>query len=71
MPFISQDELGAEQLPLPVFVDGELPTNPTKAPGIGEHTDQIMAELGFDQKNIDELRIKGAIGAQEKNDSSE
>ena len=68
MPFISEDELGADQLPLPIYIDGELPANPTKAPGVGEHTDEIMAELGMDQQTIDTLREKGAIGAQRETD---
>ena len=68
MPFISQDELGADQLPLPIFVDGELPSNPTRAPKVGEHTDEILTELGVDQKGIDDLRSKGAVGAQVEND---
>ena len=68
MPFISQDELGADQLPLPIYIDGELPANPTKAPEVGEHTDEIMAELGMDQQTIDTLREKGAIGAQRETD---
>jgi len=68
MPFISQDELGADQLPLPIFVDGELPSSPTRAPKVGEHTDEILTELGVDQKGIDDLRSKGAVGAQVEND---
>ena len=68
MPFISQDELGADQLPLPIFVDGELPSSPTRAPKVGEHTDEILTELGVDQKRIDDLRSKGAVGAQVEND---
>ena len=62
MPFISQEELGAEQLPLPVYVDGSLPAQPTKAPEVGEHTDQIMTELGMSAEQISALRLKGAIG---------
>ena len=68
MPFISQDELGADQLPLPIFVDGELPSSTTRAPKVGEHTDEILTELGVDQKGIDDLRSKGAVGAQVEND---
>lgn len=68
MPFISQDELGADQLPLPIFVDGELPSSPTRAPKVGEHTDEILTELGVNQKGIDDLRSKGAVGAQVEND---
>jgi crotonobetainyl-CoA:carnitine CoA-transferase CaiB-like acyl-CoA transferase len=68
MPFIPQDEIGADQLPLPVYIDGELPPDPTKAPTVGEHTDEILAELGLDEQTIDDLREKGAIGAQQQSD---
>ena len=63
-----QDEIGADQLPLPVYIDGELPPEPTKAPTVGEHTDEILDELGFNQQTIDDLREKGAIGAHQQSD---
>jgi crotonobetainyl-CoA:carnitine CoA-transferase CaiB-like acyl-CoA transferase len=31
-------------------------------PGLGEHTDAVLAELGFGQDDIAELREQGAIG---------
>ena len=32
-----------------------------RAPDLGEHTEQILAELGFDIKSIESLREGGAI----------
>ena len=43
--WIGADVLGAEQLPLPIKIVGaELPT-PTKAPSLGQHTDEVFSEL--------------------------
>jgi crotonobetainyl-CoA:carnitine CoA-transferase CaiB-like acyl-CoA transferase len=62
-PLYTVDELGAEQLPLPVFVAGEGRRVPTKAPDVGQHTDEVMAAvLGYDAARIDELRATGAFG---------
>jgi len=35
--------------------------NRCKAPDLGEHTDQILADLGYSQEKIDELRAGGII----------
>lgn len=32
-------------------------------PGLGEHTDAVLAELGFSVEEIDTLRAEGAVGA--------
>jgi len=63
MPFLPIDEVGAEQLPLPVFVDGQRPARPSMAPTVGEHTDQVLSEvLGLDPDAIAVLRESGAFG---------
>ena len=31
-------------------------------PGLGQHTDAVLAELGKSQNEIDALRVQGAIG---------
>jgi crotonobetainyl-CoA:carnitine CoA-transferase CaiB-like acyl-CoA transferase len=56
-------QLGAEQLPFPVkYLDDELPT-PTKAPTLGEHTDDVLRSvLSYDDARIAELRDSGALG---------
>jgi len=63
MPFLPIDEVGAEQLPLPVFVDGERPAHPSMAPTVGQHTESVLAEvLGLDMESISGLRESGAFG---------
>ena len=63
LPFYSADDLGAEQLPLPVKIVGEESIVPTKAPSVGEHTDEVLEKiLGYDQNRIIELRENGVFG---------
>jgi crotonobetainyl-CoA:carnitine CoA-transferase CaiB-like acyl-CoA transferase len=56
-------ELGAEQLGFPVkFVGEELP-HPTKAPTVGQHTDDVLRDVGgYDDDAIAKLREAGALG---------
>jgi crotonobetainyl-CoA:carnitine CoA-transferase CaiB-like acyl-CoA transferase len=62
-PLYPVDQLGSEQLPLPVFVEGEELPVPTKAPEVGEHTEAVMAEvLGYDEERISELRDANVFG---------
>src|SRR3954452_9991391 len=62
-PWIPQERVGADQLGTPLkFLDVELPL-PTKAPTVGEHTDEVLAELlGLDEKALSDLRRAGALG---------
>jgi crotonobetainyl-CoA:carnitine CoA-transferase CaiB-like acyl-CoA transferase len=39
----------------------ETPPDLTRAPGHGEHTDEVLGELGLDMDALLELKIKGAI----------
>jgi crotonobetainyl-CoA:carnitine CoA-transferase CaiB-like acyl-CoA transferase len=61
--WIERGRLGAEQLPVPLKIVGaELPL-PTKAPTVGEHTDQVLRDvLGYDDARIAALRASGALG---------
>jgi crotonobetainyl-CoA:carnitine CoA-transferase CaiB-like acyl-CoA transferase len=63
LPWISRERLGADQLPVPIkIVDGELPV-PTKAPTVGQHTDEVVREvLGLDDSEIAKRRAAGAFG---------
>ena len=63
MNFLPIEAVGCEQLPLPVFVNGEALPVPTMAPTVGEHTDDVLADvLGKDEAEITRLRSDGVFG---------
>src|SRR5262249_179089 len=45
----------------PIRVHGAAKEPARRAPNLGEHTDEILKELGFDAKEIEGLRASGAI----------
>jgi crotonobetainyl-CoA:carnitine CoA-transferase CaiB-like acyl-CoA transferase len=47
-------------VPAPLQFNGESGT-PTRAPGHGEHTDEVLGELGLDMDQILDLKISGAV----------
>jgi crotonobetainyl-CoA:carnitine CoA-transferase CaiB-like acyl-CoA transferase len=47
-------------VPAPLQFNGESGT-PTRAPGHGEHTDELLTELGLDMDQIINLKISGAV----------
>jgi crotonobetainyl-CoA:carnitine CoA-transferase CaiB-like acyl-CoA transferase len=57
------EAVGADMLGTPIkFVDETLPT-PTKAPTVGQHTEQVLRDvLGWDDKQIAAARAAGAFG---------
>ncbi len=56
-------ELGADQLPSPIkFIDEDLPM-PTRAPTVGQHTEEVVRDLlGWDDDRIAESRRRGGLG---------
>ena len=63
-PLYGVDQLGAEQLPLPLHLVGEDLPVPTKAPEVGQDTDAVLRDvLGYDDTRIAELRESGAFGS--------
>jgi crotonobetainyl-CoA:carnitine CoA-transferase CaiB-like acyl-CoA transferase len=62
-PWIPASRLGADEMPFPVkLIDEELP-EPTRAPTVGQHTDDVLAEvLGYDEARLAELRTAGVLG---------
>ena len=62
-PLYAVDQLGAEQLPLPLKVAGEELPVPTKAPEPGQDTDAVLRDvLGYDDARIAELREARTFG---------
>ena len=63
MPLIPAARVGADMLPTPIkYVEETLP-RPTKAPTVGQHTDEVLARvLGWDAARIAAAREAGALG---------
>jgi crotonobetainyl-CoA:carnitine CoA-transferase CaiB-like acyl-CoA transferase len=45
----------------PIWVDGSEKVPPRPAPGIGEHSDEVLREAGYDEAAIRQLRASGAV----------
>jgi formyl-CoA transferase len=45
----------------PIWVDGERKVSPRRPPGIGEHSDEILRQAGYDAPAIAKLRSSGAV----------
>jgi crotonobetainyl-CoA:carnitine CoA-transferase CaiB-like acyl-CoA transferase len=63
LEWIPRERVGCEQLPFPVkFADVPLPV-PTMAPTLGQHTDEVFAEVaGYDEATLAAKRDAGAFG---------
>ncbi|MFN8036850.1 MAG: CoA transferase [Acidimicrobiia bacterium] len=62
-PWIPASKLGADEMPFPVKLIGEELPEPTHAPTVGQHTDEVLQEvLGLDAAGIAALRETGALG---------
>jgi crotonobetainyl-CoA:carnitine CoA-transferase CaiB-like acyl-CoA transferase len=45
----------------PIWVDGSKKVQPRKPPGLGEHSDEILRNAGYDEAAIGKLRAAGAV----------
>jgi crotonobetainyl-CoA:carnitine CoA-transferase CaiB-like acyl-CoA transferase len=64
-PLLPARDLGSDQLFTPLhFVDEELP-KPSKAPTVGQHTEEVLRSvLGYDEARIGAARDAGAFGSE-------
>jgi crotonobetainyl-CoA:carnitine CoA-transferase CaiB-like acyl-CoA transferase len=63
MPLLAADEVGADMLPTPIKFLGETMATPTKAPTVGQHTEQVLrGTLGWSDEQIGAARKAGAFG---------
>jgi formyl-CoA transferase len=49
---------------VPAIFDDQAPTMRRRAPTIGEHTREILAELGYDDATIAALHDTGVVGRE-------
>ncbi len=62
-PLYTHEQHGADMLPFPVKFRGEELPEPSWAPSIGEHNEQVLREtLGYDDATIAKLKDDGALG---------
>jgi len=63
LPWYPRDKHGIEMLPLPLkVIDEKLPA-PSKAPTVGEHTEEVLRRvLGWDDAKIKAAKGSGALG---------
>jgi len=62
LPWHPASRHGADMLPFPVKLVGEELPEPSMAPTLGEHTEQVLAEvLGYDRQKIAALREAGVV----------
>ncbi len=45
----------------PIWIDGSQKVPPKRPPAIGEHSDEVLREAGFDEAAIRQLRASGAV----------
>lgn len=50
-----------QHIACPIRLDGVAPTSLTPCPRLGEHTEMLLAGLGYDGARIERLRAEGAI----------
>lgn len=59
-------ETNIPEMPLtiaaPIQIEGVTQRKANRAPAIGEHSDQVLREAGFDDSQITELRQSGVVG---------
>ena len=62
-PLYGHEEHGADMLPFPVRFPGESLPEPSRAPTVGQHTDDVIRSvLGYDADRVAALRDSGAFG---------
>ena len=61
-PWYPHERHGADLMPFPVRYLGESLPVPTRAPTVGQHSEEVLRELGYDAVRIARLRESGALG---------
>jgi formyl-CoA transferase len=45
----------------PISVEGQEKVSPRRPPAVGQHTDEVLREAGYDAAMIESLRADGAV----------
>lgn len=61
LPWLPSSTFGADMVPTPVHLVGESVGPSGRAPDTGQHTDEILGSLGYEEQQIQQLRHEGVI----------
>ena len=59
-----QRSAGLESVAAPLRLDGSRLEHTRSAPLLGEHADEILAELGYSDDDVARLRERGVVGSE-------
>lgn len=62
LPWLPAQDFVIDEIPFPVRLDGRNPVPARRAPAAGQHTDELLTEIGYDAARISALRDTGALG---------
>jgi crotonobetainyl-CoA:carnitine CoA-transferase CaiB-like acyl-CoA transferase len=62
LPWLPSSDLGVDEIPFPVRLDGRNPSSATRAPAPGANVDEVLRDLGYDESKVVALREAGAFG---------
>jgi formyl-CoA transferase len=61
-PLAAPPTAGMRTIMSPIRMDGQALRPPGPAPGVGEHTEEVLRAAGYDDAAIARLRAAGALG---------
>ena len=59
-----QSSAGIESVAAPLQLDGSRLEHTRSAPLLGEHTEEILSELGYSAADVARLRERGVVGSE-------
>ena len=59
VPFENETQLTVSS---PIWIDGAQKVQPRRPPAVGQHSADVLRSAGFSDREIDDLRAKGAVG---------
>ena len=62
VPFDDGPEDISHTVDTPIWIKGQAKVPPRMAPELGQHTEEVLRELGYDDAGIEELRTAGVLG---------
>jgi crotonobetainyl-CoA:carnitine CoA-transferase CaiB-like acyl-CoA transferase len=59
VPFADDSSLTVNS---PIWIEGQEKVRPRPEPAVGEHSEEVLREIGYTEAEIEALRAEGVIG---------